>query len=147
VKRFLFDTAVFVYAVGAEHPYRDACREIIERAGHGELAGEASTDLIQEFVHQRARRTGDRREAVRRGRLIPELCRLHDVERRDVPVALALFSEHVRLTARDAFFAAVALNRGIDRILSPDRAFDSVPALQRVDPLDSGAVAALAAWT
>jgi predicted nucleic acid-binding protein len=130
--------------VGGEHPYRDPCRVIIERARRGGLSGEASVDLVQEFTHQRARRTGDRRDAVRRARLIPELCRLHDVERSDLPLALTLFGDHAALSARDAVFAAIALNRGIDRILSPDRAFDGIPGLKRVDPLDEAAVDALA---
>jgi uncharacterized protein len=144
VTRFLYDTAVFVYAVGGDHAYRAPCREIVGRQSRGELAGEASVDLVQEFLHQRARRTGDRREAVRRARLIPALCRLHDVERRDLLRALDLFAEHEELHARDAGFAAVALNREIGVILSPDSAFDAVDGLQRVDPLDLEAIAALA---
>jgi predicted nucleic acid-binding protein len=143
VTRFLYDTAVFVYAVGAEHPYRGPCREIVARAARGELAGEASVDLVQEFLHQRARRTGDRGEAVRRARLLPALCRLHDVERRDLLRALDLFAEHDSLHARDAGFAAVALNRDIGVVLSPDRAFDGIAGLRRIDPLDEPAVAAL----
>jgi uncharacterized protein len=44
---------------------------------------------------------------------------------------------------RDAIFAAQALNRGIDAILSPDRGFDSIPGLERIDPADAEAVATL----
>lgn len=140
---FLYDTAVFVHAVGGEHPYREPCRAILGRARTGELRGDASIALVQEFVHQRARRTGDRAEAVRRARLIPALCRLHDVERRSLARALELFARHPALTARDASFAALALDRGIPAILSPDRAFDGIDGLTRVDPLDASAVAAL----
>jgi predicted nucleic acid-binding protein len=143
VSRFLYDTAVFVYAVGTEHPYRAPCREIVERAGRRQLAGEASVDLVQEFLHQRARRTGNREEAARSASLLPALCRLHDVERRDLVRALELFAATDALDARDAMFAALALNRGIGIVLSPDRAFDSVPGLRRIDPLDGDAVATL----
>lgn len=143
MSRFLYDTAVFVYAVGTEHPYRAPCREIVERAGRRQLAGEASVDLVQEFLHQRARRTGNREEAARGASLLPALCRLHDVERRDLVRALELFAATDALDARDAMFAALALNRGIGIILSPDRAFDSVPGLRRIDPLDGDAVATL----
>jgi predicted nucleic acid-binding protein len=27
VRRFLYDTSIFVYALGSEHPYREPCRE------------------------------------------------------------------------------------------------------------------------
>ena len=44
---------------------------------------------------------------------------------------------------RDAIFAAQALNREIDAILSPDRGFDGIDGLQRIDPADVEAVASL----
>lgn len=135
---------MFIYAVGGEHPYRPPCQEILRRLALGEVAGEASADLVQEFLHQRTRRTGDRASAAAQARRIFETCRLHDVERRDVPVALDLFAATPSLSARDAMFAAVALNRDISVILSPDRGFDDVAGLRRVDPSDHEAVAALA---
>jgi predicted nucleic acid-binding protein len=139
----MLDTAIFVYAVGGEHPYRDSCQVIIERAGRGELSCVASVDLVQEFVHQRTRRTGDRAEAVRQAQKVPSFCRVLDLTLADARTALDLFAEHERLDARDAVFAAVALERDIGHILSPDRAFDSVPGLLRVDPMDADAVDAL----
>jgi predicted nucleic acid-binding protein len=141
--RFLYDTAVFVYAYGADHPYAEPCREIVDRAGDGDLRGEASADLVQEVLHQRARRTGDRRRAAREAGAAAELCDLHDVRPEDVVRALELFAGTEGLGARDAVFAAVALNRGIPAILSPDRAFDDVAGLARVDPMDRGAVEGL----
>lgn len=140
MRRFLYDTLVFIYALGDEHPYREPCREIVRRATAGELRGEASVDLIQELVHQRTRRTGDRVRAVSAARDAALLCHLHDLEVRDVLDGLDLYREHDRLSARDAVFAALARNRGINAILSADRAFDTVPGLERVDPADEPAV-------
>jgi predicted nucleic acid-binding protein len=59
-------------------------------------------------------------------------------------LGLSLYRESERLIARDASFAAVALNRGVAYVLCPDRGFDDVPGLERVDPADLDAVAALA---
>lgn len=145
MRRFLYDTAVFVYAVGRPHRYREPCRDIVAHASQGSLDGEASVDLIQEFLHQRMRQLGDRRRAARDARDVASLCRLHDLARRDVPLALTLYVEHERLSPRDAFFAAVALNRGLDAILSPDRGFDGIPGLERIDPADADAIAGLLA--
>jgi uncharacterized protein len=142
--RFLYDTAIFVYALGAAHPYRKPCRAIVERAAAGELTGEASVDLVQEFAHQRFRQTHDRAAAVDAARDVARLCRLHDLRRVDIVLGLSLYRENERLTARDASFAAVALNRGVALLLSPDRAFDDVPGLDRVDPADLEGVDALA---
>lgn len=41
MRRFLCDTSVFVYVLGAKIPYREPCREIMQ-AAIGELQGEAS---------------------------------------------------------------------------------------------------------
>jgi predicted nucleic acid-binding protein len=143
VKRFLYDTSIFVYALGGEHRYREPCREIVRRAAAGDLQGEASADLLQELVHQRARRTGDRREAAEAARNVAELAWWHPVEPNDVQRGIDLFETHDDLDARDAVFAALAINRGIDAILTTDRAFDKIDDLERIDPADKQAVAAL----
>lgn len=144
MRRFLYDTSIFVYALGAEHPYREPCREIVRRAAAGDLQGEASADLLQELAHQRARRTGERASAIEATRHAAKLAWWHPVEPEDVHRGLNLFAAHPELGARDAVFAAVALNHGIDAILSTDQAFDAVSGLERIDPADGPAVAALA---
>lgn len=145
MRRFLFDTSVFIYALGVEHPYRDPCRAIMGKGVEGLLAGEASIELIHEFAHVRARRGVDRRTAMADARDIAGTSRLHAVDRSDIDRALELWREHGRLDMRDAIFAAQALNRGIDAILSPDQGFDGIEGLQRIDPADDEAVASLVA--
>jgi predicted nucleic acid-binding protein len=144
VRRFLYDTSIFSYALGGEHRYRMPCREIVERATVGELKGEASADLLQELANQRLRRTGDRGGATAAARNVAKLVRLHPVEPDDALLGLDLFKRHPGLDARDGVFAAVALNRGIDAILATDSAFDGVDGLERIDPTDRKALATLA---
>lgn len=144
MRRFLYDTSVFIYAFGVEHPYRDPCREIVRLATEGELEGEGSADLLQELAHQRVRRTGDRAGAARTARNVAMLAWWHPVEPNDAQRGLDLFERHSALDARDAVFAALAINRGIDAILATDRAFDEVDGLERIDPADERAVASLA---
>ncbi len=136
MRRFLYDTNIFVYAVGRDHPLRDPCRRIVELASTDRLAGEASVELLHEYAHVRARSTRDRASAVREAHLIGTLCTLHPVMLSDVRLALTLFDGHPSLEARDAVHAATALNRDIDAILSTDKAFDDVPSLERIDPLE-----------
>ncbi len=144
MRRFLFDTGVFVYALGGEHAYREPCREILREVQRRRLGAEASVELIHEFVHVRRRRRADSRaEVARAARAIALSMSLHTVESRDMERALDLWSEHDRLDVRDAIFAAQALNRKIDTILSPDTDFDGIPGLQRIDPADTDAVATL----
>jgi predicted nucleic acid-binding protein len=91
VRRFLYDTSIFVYALGGEHRYREPCREIVRLAATGGLQGEASGDLLQELMHQRARRTGNRTEAARAARHVAKLAWWHPVEPNDVQRGIDLF--------------------------------------------------------
>jgi len=144
VRRFLYDTSIFVYALGAEHSYREPCREIVRRATAGELQGEASVDLLQELVHQRIRRTGDRLGAARVARNVAKLAWWHPLEPDDVQRGIGLVETNPKLDARDAVFAALAMNRGVDAILATDRAFDDIDGLERIDPADKRRVSELA---
>lgn len=143
MRRFLFDTGVFVYALGGEHRYREPCRAILREVQSRRLAAEASVELIHEFAYVRMRRAAKRADVARAARAISRSLSLHAVERGDMERALELWSEHEQLDVRDAIFAAQALNRGIDVILSPDSDFDGIPGLQRIDPADAQAVATL----
>ncbi|HEY7830248.1 MAG TPA: type II toxin-antitoxin system VapC family toxin [Solirubrobacteraceae bacterium] len=143
MRRFLFDTAVFVYALGVEHRYREPCRAILREVQGGRVAAEASIELIHEFAYVHLRRAKDRADVVSAARTIARILSLHTVEPRDMERALDLWSEHKQLDVRDSIFAAQALNRGIEAILSPDRDFDGIPGLQRIDPADVEAVATL----
>lgn len=135
--------SIFVYALGRDHPYKEPCREIVRRAAAGDLQGEASADLLQGLLHQRLRRTGDRSGAAKSIRNVAMLALWHPLEPNDVQRGIDLFEAHTNLDARDAVFAALAINRGIDAILTTDRAFDEIPGLERIDPTDQRAVAAL----
>jgi predicted nucleic acid-binding protein len=65
------------------------------------------------------------------------------VEPNDVQRGIDLFETHNELNARDAVFAALAINRGIDAILATDQAFDGIDGLERIDPNDEQVVATL----
>lgn len=95
-------------------------------------------------MHQRARRTGDRAGAAALGRDVALLCSFDDLTESDARRGIDLFERHETLSARDASFAAFALNREVSAVLSVDAAFDRIDGLRRVDPTDADAVAELA---
>jgi predicted nucleic acid-binding protein len=136
VKRVLVDTNVVLYAIGGQHPYAEPCRSILALAGEGRVELEAPVDLVQEILHHRTRRLGDRRQAAADARAAATLCRLHAVEPQDAYKAAELFKDSSRLSARDAVFAAVALRHDLEAILSADSDFDGLSDLRRLDPAD-----------
>ncbi len=133
----LLDSAVFVYAVGSEHGYRQPCRRLLDALAADRFDGVASVLAVEEVLHQRARRTGDRGSAHRVAEAVTRLCRLLELTPDDVGLGLRLFKGSARLHARDALHAATAVNRDIPVIVSPDPVFDDVARLDRIDPVDA----------
>lgn len=135
MRRLLVDTAVLAYAVGGDHPQRAACRRLVEAAADGYLELHASVELVQEFLFHRLRRI-DRPTAVAQARDAADLCVLHPLDRAVMTRALDIASASL-LGGRDAIHAATALLHGFSSIVSPDRDFDGVVGLERVEPTDA----------
>jgi uncharacterized protein len=127
------DTTVLVYAVGDEHALARPSRELVEAIGAGRLAATTTAEVIQEFVHVRARRRG-RPDAVRLGRAYSELLApLLPVERAVLERGLRLFERFPGLGAFGAVLAASALDSSATAFVSADRAFAAVPRLRVVE--------------
>jgi predicted nucleic acid-binding protein len=122
---------VLAYAVGAEHPLAGPARDLVEALTDGRLRATTTVEVVQEFVHVRARRRG-REDAARLGRdyarlLGPLLAPGAD----DLEAGLAIFESANQLDAFDAVLAATARSRR-EALLSADAAFAQVPGLRFV---------------
>lgn len=138
--RVLLDSSVFIYAIGAEHRYREPCRQLLVAVAEGTtVTGEASVLAAQELLHQRARRTANRSQAAAAARSVTTFCTLHELTPQDLVLASQLFERTAGLDAADACHAATAVRRGIAVLVSPDAAFDEVVGLRRLDPADAAA--------
>ena len=71
------------------------------------------------------------------------MCHLHDLERRDLDLALELGARHRLDDLRDAVLAATAFNRGMATILSADRDCETLDGFVRIYPADRDGVDAL----
>lgn len=119
----VLDTTVLVYAVGADHPLRDPCRELIESIANGRLHATTSVEVLQEFTHVRARRR-DRADAARLARdYLDLLAPLLVVGEDDLEHGLRLYTRSDRLGAFDAVLAAAAGRADAAAIVSADAAF------------------------
>lgn len=133
----VLDTTVLIYAVGADHPLRDPCRDIVAAVADGRIEATTTIEVIQEFVHVRARRH-DRADAAGRGRellgLLQPLLSPRDAE---LALALRLFEEHPALGCFDAVLAATTMLSGAEALVSADRAFAGIRGLAWIDPAGS----------
>ncbi len=140
----VLDTTVLVYAKGADHPLREPCRELIAAIAEGAIQATTTVEVIQEFVHVRARRRG-REDAAATGRDYAELLApLLSVTREDLQQGLALFERSDRLGAFDAVLAAAAASTSASALISADTAFAGSAPLEHVVP-DAAGVARLLA--
>jgi uncharacterized protein len=138
----VLDTTVLVYAKGADHPLRDPCRELIEAITAGDLEATTSVEVIQEFVHVRARRR-DRRDAAALGRDYAELLTpLLEITAEHLREGLALFEQVEDLGAFDAVLAGAVISAGMTALVSADDGFSKVPALAHTMP-DAAGIAKL----
>ena len=129
-RRALVDSAVFLYALGGDHPLKQPCRDLISSR---EWAFYASTEMVQEVVFHRMRVGTDRSSAVAQAQWVAASCRLLPFDNAVLAQALQLVAQH-QIGGRDAVHAATAIVFGLDQILSPDQVFDAIPGLTRLDP-------------
>jgi predicted nucleic acid-binding protein len=134
----VLDTTVLVYAKGADHPLRDPCRRLIAAVTERTLQATTTVEVIQEFVHVRARRRG-RADAVALGSDYSELLSpLLTITGEQLRHGLSIFERTEDLGAFDAILAAAALDAGAQALVSADKAFASLPVLAHVTPDELG---------
>ena len=129
------DTAVVMYAAGGDHPLRDPCRRIIDRISDGSLDAVTSAEVIQEILHRflSIGRPESGATLIERTQdlMAPVLPITHALMRR-VPL---LAGRYPSLAARDVVHIATCVHEGIGEIITPDRGFDQVVELRRIDPM------------
>lgn len=133
------DTTIFMYAMGAESRFKEACARILRLGAADDLALVTSAETLQEVLH-RYRSIGRQRDiqptfeaiAAAVQRVLPVTCEDVDEARRlgeRVPAP-------IEVSARDLVHAAVARRQGLREILTVDTGFSSIPGVVAVDPLE-----------
>lgn len=138
----VLDTTVLVYAKGADHPLRDSCCRLIAAIADRQIEATTTVEVIQEFVHVRARRR-DRTDAAALGNDYVELLSpLLTVTAEHLRRGMSLFEQVQHLGAFDAVLAAAAIDCGATALISADTGFTEVSELIHVVP-DSAGITAL----
>ena len=142
----VLDTTVLVYATGTTHRLREPCRRLVDAVSRGDVEATTTVEVIQEFVHVRARRRS-RADAADLGAAYAELLApLLPVTAEELLGGLRLYRDTVRLGAFDAVLAAAALAAPVDALVSADTAFAAVPGLRQVVPDEPSVDQLLQRW-
>lgn len=143
------DTTIFMYAMGAESPWKDPCAQILRAGAAEEAALVTSAETLQEILHRyrSIRRDDDIRLAFDAVSASVQL--VFPVSYEDIDEARRLGERLVRdsgwgagklrglaVSSRDLVHAAVARRRGIREILTVDSRFALIPGVVVVDPRD-----------
>lgn len=134
----VLDTTVLLYAKGVDHPLRDPARRLIAAVTEGHVEATTTAEVIQEFVHVRARRRG-RTDAVALGDDYADLLSpLVTITAEQLHHGLEIYARCERIGAFDAVLAAAALKIEASALVSADAAFGTVPALTHISPNEGG---------
>lgn len=128
----LVDSNIPMYLVGSDHPHKVDAKRILERLAAERRRLVTDVEVFQEILHRYV--AIRRREAIQPAfdalrSLVDEV---FPVEEADVMRAKDLVGTHAHISARDGLHVAVMQARGISRLLSFDRRFDSVAGIQRL---------------
>jgi len=132
------DANVFMYATGADGPYRDACITILEACAQDLVKSVTNTEVLQEILY-RYGRAGERPLALRRAQQARAIVSgVLPVDDLDLRTAIDLMGQFGTLGVRDAIHAVTARRAECSGVVSADRGFDPLAAawIRRLDPLD-----------
>jgi predicted nucleic acid-binding protein len=118
-----------MYAQGADHPLRQACRDLLQSGPS--LA--TTVEVLQELVHVYGRRLGHE-TAARRVRPLLSAIEIISTDRDDLRRAIDLYDAHPGLGGFDALLAAQCLKHNAAALVSADKAFGAVSGLPWVTP-------------
>ena len=128
----LIDSNIPMYLVGSFHPHKTDAQRLLEQLITERQRLVTDAEVLQEILHRYA--------AIKRRDFIqPAFNALLRVVEEVFPVDLPAVQRgkevllgYPQLSARDAIHLAVMEQKGIDRILSFDHAFDDFPGISRL---------------
>ena len=137
MKTLFLDANIFLYAIGAESPQREACQRVLVAVGEGRLDGVSDAEVLQELLHVRRRRLTPQHASETVHEAATLLREVLPVTAAHVLRAGELLVERESLSARDALHAAVMEAQGIQLMVSLDADFDRLPSLRRLTPAEA----------
>ena len=132
----LLDANIVIYALGRDHPYREPCRAIISQLEERPHDYAVDAEMLQEVLYVFSRRGYNETGVEVVTRLLDLFPDVIPITGAEIATATRLIGQPPRLSVRDAIHAAVALEHGLEGIVTADKAFDHIPGLRRFDPTE-----------
>ena len=133
---FFVDANAIIYSA-LEGPGREPCLRVLEAVAAGAAQGRTSPAVLEEVWHVALRRYPGQLEGLVESAMTI-FSPLLPVTEQALEQALSL--EASKLGPNDRLHLGTCRMEDIRVIVSADRAFDGAPGIERVDPLDAGAI-------
>jgi predicted nucleic acid-binding protein len=133
---FFVDANAIIYSA-LEGPGREPCLRVLEAVASGDVQGRTSPAVLEEVWHVALRRYPGQLDGLAESALTifsPLLPITEEAFRQGLAI------EGSALGPNDKLHVGTCRTEGIEVMLSADRAFDQAAGIERVDPLDPGAV-------
>ncbi len=127
------DSNIFMYAVGAPHPYKVPSENVIRKILSGQISGVTNVEVLQEILY--------RYGAIRKPKLGYEVFDqiiltfrlIWPIETEDLIMARKLQEKH-DLKTRDALHIATMVRYHVKTLYSYDKDFDRFKTIKRLQP-------------
>jgi predicted nucleic acid-binding protein len=131
---FFLDANVIMYSLGSSHPYKEPCKNILEKIKSGDIRAITNTEVLQEILHRFFSIGKPDIAEIGYASMIRLCLTILPVTLAETDRALELMKATRAITSRDAIHAATMINNDIKEIISTDSHFDLIPGIKRIDP-------------
>ena len=128
------DSNIPMYVAGRDHPFKTPCTKFMRAVARRTIDAVSDIEVLQEILH--------RYHAIKQPNVgfavfetvVATVPLIHPVSLEDLLVSKAILARHPRVQPRDAIHVAVMQRVGIRTVVSYDRHFDQIDAVERVTP-------------
>jgi len=131
---FFLDANVIMYSLVSSHPYKEPCKNILEKIKSGDIRALTNTEVLQEILHRYFSLGKPDIAEIGYASIIRLCLTILPVTLAETNRALGLMKANSAITSRDAIHAATMINNDIKEIISTDSHFDLIPGINRIDP-------------
>ena len=125
-----FDTNVFLYAAGKEHPLRRPCVDVLNKTARGELTAVTNAEVLQEilYVYWKRNQTEAGSSIFSDAKKLVQ--QIFPVDLDTVNEAHALLNKYPGIALRDAVHAATVLVNDIPLLITADTHFKLIKEIK-----------------
>ena len=127
------DTHIFMYAIGAEHPFKDPSERLMRKVLDNEIKAIINTEVLQEVLYRYSAIGKPKIGFQLFDTLLGTFPIVWPVVREDLIEARRL-QEKYAVKTRDAIHAATMKRNGVHELYSFDTDFDRIPGIRRMVP-------------